>query len=198
MAALSHSEARRIVQDAWRRVHGRNPSERETLYTQAIALFETGYGRVGQFSQLADRGLYNWGALHGRMNSDGSCPPGTSPGVDLRQVCFLVFPSDVDAAAAYIQRLTKSHWPTIDAMRGSPEDVARAMRRRPAYYEGFPGSEESKVTTYANAIRGAVKGIGGNLQAASAETASAIVPTLLLLGSLGAIGYTVAKQRRWI
>ena len=198
MSSLSHSAARQIIQDAWRRVHGQNPSERETLYTQAIALFETGYGRSGQFGQLADRGLYNWGALHGRINPDGTCPPGTAPGTDIRQVCFLVFRSDVEAAAAYIQRLTKTHWPTINAMRGSPEDVARAMRTPPAYYEGFAGSEASKVSTYANAIRGAVKNIGGNLATASAETAKVTIPALLLLGSIGAIGYTVAKNRRWI
>ena len=198
MARLSHSEARKIVQDAWTRVHGRAPSERETLYTQAIALFETGYGRAGQFGLLSDKGLYNWGALHGRINADGSCPQGTAPGTDIRRVCFLVFPSDVEAAAAYIQRLTKTYWPTIEAMRGSPEDVARAMRKSPAYYEGFPGSEESKIATYANAIRGSVKSIGGNLATASAETGNSLIPALLLLSSLGAIGYTVAKQRRWI
>jgi hypothetical protein len=163
MAALSHLEAWQIVADAWRDEHGRSPTYKEALYTQAVALLETGYGRAGQFRALADRGLHNWGALERSRNADGSCPEGTAPGTDLGKVCFFVYPTDRAAARAFIRTLTKRHWPTIEAMRGTPEDVARAMRVPPAYYGGTSGTEADRVAAYAAAIRGGASQIASQV-----------------------------------
>jgi hypothetical protein len=184
-ASLSHAEARRIVAQAWQQVHGRSPTTNELNYTQAIALLETGYGRAGQFAQMAAQGQYNWGALERRRPQGGECPPGTAPGQDQGDVCFLVFPSDVEAAAVFIRNLTKRHWPTVQAMKGSPEDVARAMRVQPAYYTGNPGSEESKVNYYASAIRNGVRSIGGTVSSVAASS----FPWLLALGVTAAAAY---------
>ena len=150
---MTHAQAREILRTAWRQVHGRAPTEAELTYSAAIASLETGYGRAGQFGALAARGQYNWGALERRRSADGTCPPGTAPGSDVGQVCFYVFDSDVEAAAAFLRTLTVRRPAVTAAMRGSPEDVARAMRLSPAYYEGPPGDEDAKVRYYASAIR---------------------------------------------
>lgn len=191
MSALSHRQAWDIIADAWRDVHGRSPTYKEALYALAIAYLETGYGRVGQFGALADRGQYNWGALERGRNADGSCPPGTAPGSDVGSVCFYVYPSDRAAAAAFLRTLTTRHWPVIAAMRGSPEDVARAMRVPPPYYAGYADTEEGKVADYAGAIRARVAEIAR--QVPSTVPGGSWLPTLVVLGGLAAIGYGYVK-----
>ena len=193
MAALSHAQARQIIADAWARVHGRAPTEPELTITQAIALLETGYGRAGQFSAMADQGQFNWGALERRPLADGSCPPGTVSGQDQGDVCFYVFPSDIEAAAQYIRTLTKKHWPVVQAMAtGSPEAVATAMRVPPAYYTGTGGSEADRIRAYANAIRGAITRSGNRLPPAA--TPGLGLTGWLTLGALGAGGWWLYKR----
>ena len=201
-ATLSHSEATPIVREAWYKIHGREPTTLETLYTQAIASLETGYGRAGQFAAMAANGQYNWGAEQRRRGADGECPPGFASGIDQGQVCFYVFPSDVDAAAAFIRTLTKTKWDIIPAMTGSPEDVATAMRRAPAYYGGPPGTEEQKIAAYANAIRQNAKNIGATLEQAGEtvktkvkSNAGVIIAGLALLGIAGGGTYYAKREK---
>lgn len=179
---MTHAEAREIVRRAWRRVHGRDPSEKELTYTQAIAFLETGYGRTGQFAAMAANGRYNWGALQRPRNADGTCPPGSEPGIDLGPRCFLVYNSDEEAAAVFIRLLTTRHWPVVAAMRGSAEDVARAMRVRPAYYEGYSGSEEDRINHYASAIRNAARAAGHDVERASSVSAPRSWLPIVVLG----------------
>lgn len=193
---MTHAEARAIVDAAWRRVHGRAPTQAELTYAQAIALLETGYGRTGQFAAMAARGQYNWGALERRPNADGSCPAGTAPGIDQGSVCFLVFPSDVEAAAQFIRTLTTRHWPTVMAMRGSPEDVATAMRVPPVYYEGRSGSNADRIRAYATAIRNAIRTMGAPIPAGAAAAAAGL-GAVVVAGSLAAGAYWLANGRRW-
>lgn len=185
---MTHAEAREIVRAAWKRVHGREPSENEIAYTQAIALLETGYGRSGQFGALAARGQYNWGALERGRSADGTCPAGTAAGSDQGRVCFYVFPDDVSAATAFIKNLTTRHWPTVQAMQGSAEDVARAMRVPPVYYVGLSGSEEDRIRAYANAITNALHQIGAAPKAQASMSVSKM-PWLLLAGAGAAFLY---------
>lgn len=193
MATLSHAEARSILDQAWRRVHGRAPTAGELAYTQAIALLETGYGRAGQFAKMAEQGQFNWGALEQRMPASGICPPGTAPGIDQGNVCFLVFPDDVSAAARFVQTLTRRHWPVLQVMSsGSPEDVARAMRSPPAYYTGPSGSEDTKVNYYASAIRNALSRIGTTVT----EGGLGLVPWAILGASAAGLGYWYYKRSR--
>ena len=191
---MTHAEAREIIRRAWRRVHGRDPSERELVYAQAIAALETGYGRSGQFAAMAARGRYNWGALQRPRNSDGSCPSGTEPGFDVGAKCFLVFDSDEEAAAEFLRLLTTRHWPVVQAMRGSPEDVATAMRVRPAYYEGLGGSEQDRISYYARAIRNAAAAAGSNLQGASAAIPGAVPWASLGLLAVGTYLWMTATK----
>lgn len=187
-SALSNSEAHDIVVRAWTAVHGREPTDDEARYTQAIALLETGYGRAGQFGRfLDDNGGYNWGALERRRNADGTCPAGTLPGSDAgNSRCFYVFPDDVSAAKAFIKNLTVS-FPAraaniLTAMNGgTPEDVAEAMKNPPsvAYYE-------APSATYAKGIRNALANLGAGVPGNSSSVGS---KSLLLLAIVGGSAY---------
>lgn len=161
-----HVNATPIVRDAWRKLWKREGTPNEILYSQAIASFETGYGRIGQFAKFASEGKFNWGAEQRKPNADGTCPPNFVKGKDQGDVCFYYFNSDVDAATAFLNTLTKSaaRPAVVEAMAGSPEDVAKAMRGpnppQGAYYAGLPNTtEEQKIQMYANGIRARSKAI---------------------------------------
>ena len=177
-----HVNATPIIRDAWVKLWGREGTPNEILYSQAIASYETGYGRIGQFAEFAKEGKFNWGAEQRQPNADGTCPTNyvlgkdstAGPGIGLKTgaVCFRYFTSDVDAAANFLRTLTKSPLRpgVVEAMAGSPEDVARAMRGpnppKGAYYEGIPGTEEQKVLSYASGIRARAKDISAALSKA--------------------------------
>ena len=195
---VSHAQAREIIRQAWQLVHNRMPTERELSYAQSIASFETGYGRLGQFAEMARRGMYNWGALQRPRNLDGSCPPGTSSGMDASNPrCFYVFSSDLDAARRYLWELTKNPRytarvsATLRAMaNGTPEDVAIAMKTPAAWYE-------APVALYAKAIRNGLHAIGAGtlgpaIQEQSTTSGLAVAASLLVGG--GAIYYFATRR----
>lgn len=162
---MNDREALVVVREAWRRVHGREPTTNELVFTTAIAKYETGYGRYGQHGALAARGLYNWGNLEVAPLPDGSCAPGQAPGVDkrkdgtIKQVCFVVATSDVESAARYIHTLTKGRWPTVRAMAtGSASAVVAAMKVPPAYFEGDAETYTAGVDRIAKGLRSLVGG----------------------------------------
>jgi len=198
LASLSHAQARPIVIAAWRGIWGRDPTEREVVYSMAVAALETGYGRAGQFGQLAARGGYNWGALETRPAEDGVCPPGTMAGTDQGSVCFYVYASDEEAARAFLRSLTQSFPARASAIvaamnNGDPIDVARAMRTPPAYYAGTAATEEGKVQAYAAAIQNQLNQItGGGLPPPNTPASgggSSLLPWLALVGLVGAAAY---------
>lgn len=190
---MNQAQAAQIVRQAWQNAVGRAPTELERTYAQAIAWLENQYGRAGQFGQLAANGQFNWGSLHART-SPPNCGPGAAAGTDVRPVCFLVFPDDVSAATVFIRNLT-TKWPTIPAMAGTPEDVARAMRKPPAYYEGPPGTEDQKIAYYAGAIRNAIAAIGRGTPVppipSSSASPSSSSHALFWLAVLGGSAYAV-------
>lgn len=166
MSSLSHAQARSILRAAFSRAVGRAASETELTMAQAVALLETGYGRIGQFAAWADQGMFNWGALQKTPNADGTCPVGTQPGMDASNArCFYVYPDDPTAAAAFLNILIGSqvstairarNQATLEALStGSPLAVAEAMRTPMAYYE-------ADVNQYANAIQNAVAAIAAS------------------------------------
>jgi hypothetical protein len=186
---MTHAQARQILAQAWRRVWGRAPTARELTYAAAIANLETGYGRAGQFGQLAARGQYNWGALERRPDASGQCPPGTALGSDQGSVCFYVFPDDVSAATAFVTTLTKKHWPVIAAMRGTPLDVARAMRVPPAYYTGTAGTSEERAKAYARAITNAIRAAGQPVPSGEVGDSTLVWAAAIGLGTYAAYRY---------
>jgi hypothetical protein len=203
-ATLSHAEARPIVIAAWQDLWGRDPTEREVAYSMAVASLETGYGRIGQFAAHAAQGQFNWGALEGRVDANGNCPPNMFKGSDQGTVCFFSFPTDQAAAKAFLKTLTQS-FPSraaaiVQAMNdGDATDVARAMRTPPAYYAGTAPTEEGKIAAYAAAIQGQLDQIApGGLPPPGTPAGSgggSILPMLAALGLFGAAGYLYAKQR---
>lgn len=204
-----HVNATPIVRDAWRQLWGREGTPNEILYSQAIASLETGYGRIGQFGTLASRGQFNWGSEQRQVSADGTCPVGFALGTDQGKVCFFVFPSDVEAAAAFLKTLTKSSLrpDTVAAMAGSPEDVAKAMRGtappRTAYYAGVSGTEEQRIQAYADGIRTRAKQIGIALKDAPLASptqpdekgSSAIVYAGLILSMAGSAWMITRKPK---
>ncbi len=150
---MTHSEAADVIRKAWRAALGRDPSDSELLYSQAIAWLETNYGRAHPFDEWAAQGQFNWGNLERGRLPDGTCPPGLHEGTDSGDKrCFYVFPTDYDAAAAMLKLLTK-RWPgVVSAMEGDPEDVAHAMKQAPAYYT-------ATETAYSTALRNAIAAI---------------------------------------
>lgn len=183
-----HSEAREILRQAWTNLHGSTPDDQQLAYAQAVALLETGYGRIGQFANMASQGIFNWGALQKQNPSGGACPPGTFPGGDTFQgkpvkVCFFGYPTDVQAAQSFLKTLTKS-FPArsaavLAAMHGSPMDVALAMRVSPAYYT-------APAASYANSISNALHTIGAGIPSggALAPVASAAAGTSAFIFAL--------------
>lgn len=196
--ANDHKNATPVIRDAWLKVWGREGTPKEILYSQAIASYETGYGRLNQFAQFAKEGKFNWGAEQRKPNADGTCPPNFVLGKDQGNVCFYYFPSDVEAAAAFLKTLTKSPLrpDTVAAMAGTPEDVARAMRGphppQGAYYAGLPtDTEEQKIQRYADGIRARAKDIGAALSNGSANSTTPITPpSNQLVESPSYLGYS--------
>jgi len=203
MSTLSHAEALPIVREAWRRVHGREPTENEAVLTMAVAALETNYGRAGQHGRLAAEGKYNWANLEKPRAEGADCPAGWAPGKDdAHHVCFQVFPSDIEAAAALVKNLTKRHWPVLDAMAlGSATAVANAMKASPAYYAAPASAYAAGLERFSADIRRAlglsspatpVGPIPGHGTLPSVPTAAQAAPVLgVLLGaavSLGLLG----------
>jgi len=196
-----HNEAREILRQAWVNLHGASPDDQQLAYAQAVALLETGYGRIGQFANMAAQGIFNWGALQKQNPSGGDCPPGTFPGGDTFQgqpvnVCFFGYSTDLEAAQSFLKTLTKS-FPArsaavLAAMHGTPLDVATAMRVSPAYYT-------DPATKYASAITNALHAIGaavpfGTSLAPVTATAMAGTTTFLLALAGSALTYWLVTK----
>ena len=193
---VSHDQARDILRRAWQLVFQRSPEGRELPNVQAIAWLETGYGRAGQFAEMARRGQHNWGALQRSRLVGGACPAGTVPGMDAGNPrCFDAYPTDLDAAAAFIRVLAANRaYPARSAAvqralrDGTADDVAAAMRTQPAYYE-------APQADYARAIRGALVATGSPALAASGGVPFSIPPlAFLLAGGLGLGAYWLMKR----
>ena len=158
-----HAQARVLLLEAWRAIHGRAPTTNELNAAQTIAHFETVYGRAGQFAAWAQEGKFNWGALQRVRNPDGSCPPGMQPGQDAANLrCFYVYPSDYEAAKAFLRVLTVN-FPvraaaTIRAMAtGDLIQVAQAMRNSDpahAFFELDANEYGRRLVTRAKSIFG--------------------------------------------
>ena len=185
--SLSHAQARSILASAFRSVMGRDPSTSEVSYSQAVAWLENQYGRAGQFAAMAADGNFNWGSLHAR-GTPPDCPAGSRAGSDQGSVCFQVFPTDEQAAAAFLRVLVKNRPSVLAAMSGTPEDVAHAMRAT-GYYT-------APEATYAAAIRSALKTTGGQLGTATVAGSSGFLLVALAIGGYWA--YTNGYFRRFL
>lgn len=157
---MNDREALAIVREAWRRVHGREPTTNELVFTTAIAFVESAYGRApGQHAAWASRGLYTWGNLE----LPPPCRDGWVLGTDSGQSkCFLVRSTDVAAAVDYIGLLSRK-WPVaLSAMRtGRAADVVRAMKTGAApYFSGDEGSYARLLDASAARIRKSIDGGG--------------------------------------
>lgn len=173
---MDHASARQILYDAFVRVKGREPSYLELAFSQAVALLETGYGRAGQFGNMAAQGMFNWGALQTVPMKDGTCPVGTYGGKDAGNArCFYYASSDEGAADSFLRTLLKPM--TLAAMAtANPDAVAAAMKS----YRYF----EAGVENYAASLRARVLEAGYTLPTPSRST---IIAAGIGLGTVAAI-----------
>lgn len=186
---MNDEAAAAIVREAWRRVHGTFPSERERALVQSIARLESAYGRApGQHARWAAQGKYTWGNLEKARDASGNCPPGWEPGSDAGNArCFLVHRTDLDAAIAFVNALTNSRWSNRNAAvrealaNGGPTEVAVAMKVGAAYYE-------APASTYAAAILANLKAIGA-WPLPTSSVVSIVVGVTLGALAIGGLGY---------
>lgn len=66
---LSHKDARQIINEAFRRVFGREPTRTEAQCCQAVGWLETGYG---QHWRPPGNGSNNWGAIQAHSGWNGA------------------------------------------------------------------------------------------------------------------------------
>jgi len=198
-----HINAVPVIKAAWQRVHGREPNGKEALYTQAVAVHETGYGRLGQFADFANKGMFNWGGVQKPFNPDGTCPVGYARGKDtipqggkVVDVCLAMFPSDEQAAEKYIWELTKNphrnRETVVRAMQGTPEDVANAMKQS-GYFTADADKYGAAIRTRAKQIGDALAGAGKSVADMSARNPGSSA-LLLVLGAMG-IGVAAYKYK---
>lgn len=202
-----HAQARVLLNEAWKAIHGIYPTKNQLDAAQAIASLETVYGRAGQFAQWAMEGKFNWGALQRARNADGTCPPGMQPGQDalnpaaINPRCFFIYPSDFEAAKAYLRVLTVN-FPVraaavVKAMAtGDLIQVAQAMRNSDPAHAFF----ELDANEYGRRLAArAVSIFGPNYHAASAIVQQAPVKSsAALLGILalgGGIWYFLSRPK---
>lgn len=199
-----HAGAAQVIREAFKRIHGRWPSETERALAQAVAHLETGYGRIGQFAGWPSRGLYNWGNVERQRNGDGSCPSGYEPGQDQGPVCFRVFPNDVEAAAHYLRVLSDPNYGSAGIKErnrrtllalgaGDPAAVASAMKY------GGPGTAyyAAPEAGYAAGVAARLKQIDAAVpRSAPVFRGSLPVGPLVALVGVAAVLYVAHKQGR--
>lgn len=190
--SLSHDQAREILKKAYKNLFHKEPTDGEIDFGLATAFFETQYGLApGQFSNWANDGKYNWGALEtgipGKERTleafkSAGLHPTKGIGNDAgRKVYFYLFPSHLEAATAFLMS-----WGKPDTLKaaatGSAFNVAKSMRNH-GYYEGFwvpPGNpnkrdlkkfreakskqdaENKNINDYASALKSRVATINKN------------------------------------
>src|SRR5262249_15080252 len=136
----------------------REPTAIEIQAIQAIALHETGYGRLGAFP-----GSHNWGSVQipGTWGAT-ECPEGgllwkdshpKPDGTDVVQsVCFRAYSDDVAGAVDLVRNVTKARPKTLAALAtGDADQIAGAMYAE-HYYEGHGKTPAERVAGYAKAL----------------------------------------------
>jgi hypothetical protein len=159
-SAGDHAGARRVLYEAWQRVMGRPPTMPEIQAVQAIALHETGYGRLGFFPNS-----HNWGAVQcpGTWGAT-ACPAGCIMGKDslppspgktgavTKPVCFRSYPEDVAGAVDLVRNLTTARPRTMKALgTGDADQIAAAMYAE-RYYTGTSKLAAANIAGYASGI----------------------------------------------
>ncbi|HKQ69538.1 MAG TPA: hypothetical protein VJT73_09370 [Polyangiaceae bacterium] len=157
-SSSDHARARAILLVAFRQVMKREPTTVEIQGIQAVALHETGYGKLGRFP-----GSHNWGSVQipGTWGAT-ECPAGgllwqdshpRPDGTDVVQsVCFRSYPDDVAGATDLVRNLTKARPKTLAALgTGDADQIAAAMYAE-HYYEGHGKTAADRVAGYAKGI----------------------------------------------
>jgi hypothetical protein len=183
-SASDHVRARAVLLAAFRQVMKREPTAIEIQAVQAIALHETGYGKLAAFP-----GSHNWGGVQipgtwgasecpeaGLLWKDSHPKP---DGTDVVQsVCFRSYPDDVTGAIDLVRNVTKARPKTLAALAtGDADQIAAAMYAE-HYYEGHGKTPAERVAGYAKGLARRAAEIAPSLgePVAVLRTPSSVVP----------------------
>lgn len=185
---MTHAEARRIIIEAWRRVHGRAPTWRQAQLAQGWALGESHYGRGWREPCAGSR---NWGAV---QRGRPPCPAGTCEYTDTSpqpdgtsvpyQACFRMYSSDVEGAEHMIRVMRRA---IVEAR--TPAELARRLYEQ-GYYEGWGTTPEARVRAATRRIedltRRVAKALGEPWSGDAPRSSTSWLP-LALAGSAAAL-----------
>ena len=119
-----HRWASGIVDEAFKRVMGREPSSGERQIVMAVSDLETSYGRGwGHGKSTGGQGSHNWGAIQTKKTGP-SFSHGDSSSQGTYQTNFKIYPDDVSGAAGVVSTLFKS---SKRQRMPDPENGERAM-----------------------------------------------------------------------
>lgn len=155
MQAAQHVQDAEYVRQAFRQVHGRDPSLSERQGIQSVGAHESGGGR---YWPEQGAGSFNIGAVQA---GQPPCGPNawlwedshpTAEGQVKFPICFKSYASPADGWADVVKLLTTNRPVTWQAMKnGDLHGMAQNMRDS-VYYEGFGATREQQVAGYEGAL----------------------------------------------
>lgn len=155
----SHKDARTWAQAGTKAALGEEPTYNEVLFTQAVALLESGYGAGWKNDGV---GSWNMGAVQAGAPP---CDPAKSfmytdshPNADgsstIYQWCYKKYPTP----EAGMQDVARILYVQMSIDPTSIEAVSTQMYDK-HYYEGFGATREVRIANHVKALTGAVKRI---------------------------------------
>lgn len=175
-----HAYAREIMYQAVRDHLGREPTLAEIQFPQAVACFESNYGRGWRGPC---EGSHNWGATqhgrdtresvnHGTPCSEESCANRDStPETGWYMGCYRRYASDYDGASHMVRVIYRSDDTAAAAAQGDLEGFARGMYEA-MYYGGTSLDPETNVQNYTTRLRECVDAMASALGEEAAYTVS--------------------------
>lgn len=155
---MKHSDARRIVVEAFRQEMMREPSRAEAQFAHAVSQYETG---CGTWWKGAGVGSNNWGAV---QFSKPPCPVDRSflytdthpndDGTSTRyEICFRREASPVDGARRVIREIYKRRPDALAAASAGDVHAFSEAMYDSRYYEGFGPTRKSRIDRHASLMR---------------------------------------------
>lgn len=190
-----HHYARALIVQGFKDIFSREPNLTEAQFAQAVALYESSYGRGWKDAGI---GSNNWGAIQASRppcNPATSFPYGDSSPTPTGQrkysACFKKYPTPLDGARDVIRVMYKQRPSVLEAAkRGDLRGVSTAMRQT-TYYEGWGPTREIQIDGHVKAMTGALgkitRALGEPMPSSSSKSSGGGVVGFLIIGGLTAL-----------
>lgn len=203
MTRFTHTEARAIICEAFRRVFGREPNRTEAQCAQAVGYIESGYGAHWKPPGVDSN---NWGAIQAggswkgetfvytdtRPNPDGTSTP--------YQIAFRKYPTPIEGAVDLVKRVytggkgigrEKAVHPF--AAKGDTLGFSTGLYDT-VYYQGFGPTREDRIRNHHRGLMRAISAMATEIGEPMPDGSDAPRPTL----RRGDKGPRVAELQRLI